>query len=78
MSNPQYDNTNTFSLFLNDRKREGKKDPDRTGTLNVDGIEYFLDAWIHKTQDGSQFLSGKIKRKDKQPATNAAAQSDEF
>ena len=39
-----YDNTNRFVLFKNEKKRDDK-DPDRTGTLNVDGVEYFIDGW---------------------------------
>ncbi len=58
---PEYDRTNTFILFLNDKKRNDK-DPDRTGTLNVDGIEYFMDGWIKQGKKGA-FLSGRIKAK---------------
>jgi hypothetical protein len=63
----QYDKTNTFAIFINDRKELGSKQPDRTGTINVDGVEYFMDAWLGKTQAGATYLQGKVKRKDKQP-----------
>ena len=63
----QYDKTNTFAIFVNDRKEAGSKQPDRTGTINVDGVEYFMDAWLGKTQAGATYLQGKVKRKDKQP-----------
>jgi hypothetical protein len=63
----QYDNTNTFIFSRNERKTEDKH-PDFTGKLNVDGVEYFMDAWIKERKDGAgKFFSGKIKRKDKQP-----------
>lgn len=57
----EYDKTNTFVLFINDREGPENK-PDRTGSLNVDGVEYFIDGWI---KDGSKgkFLAGRIKRK---------------
>lgn len=60
-----YDNTNRGVLFINDRK-ERDNQPDRTGSINIEGVEYFLDGWI---KDGSKgkFLSLSVKRKDKQP-----------
>ena len=59
-----YDNTNTFVLFINDKKTKDDDDrsPDRTGTLNVGGVEYFMDGWIRQGKKGA-FLSGKIKPK---------------
>ena len=68
-----YDNTNRGVLFVNDRKEPGSNKPDRTGTLNVDGVEYFLDGWIKKSQAGVPFLSVSVKRKDKQPGQQASA-----
>ena len=76
-----YDKTNTFVLFVND-KQGNEKRPDRTGTLNVDGIEYYIDGWI-KTGAKGQFLSGKIKPKNpdadgprRQATKGAAPESD--
>jgi len=57
-----YDNTNTFVLFVNDKKNNDKA-PDRSGTLNVGGVEYFIDGWIRNGKKGP-FLSGRIKLKD--------------
>ena len=62
----EFDNTNRGILFVNDKKAEGSKQPDRTGTLNVDGVEYFLDGWLKKSAAGKSFLSVSVKRKDKQ------------
>ena len=42
----EYDNTNKGALFGNTRKREGKKDPDLQGKLNIDGQERWLSAWF--------------------------------
>lgn len=69
MSN--FDNTNRGVLFVNDRKEPGSTKPDRTGSLNVDGVEYFLDGWIKKSNAGATFLSVSVKRKDKQPGQAA-------
>lgn len=42
----QYDNTNKGALFGNTRKREGKKDPDLQGKIDIDGTEFWLSAWF--------------------------------
>lgn len=64
MSN--YDNTNRGVLFKNDEKRSDKS-PDYSGNLNVDGVEFFLDAWVKEAQTGRKFMSVSVKVKDKQP-----------
>ena len=68
-----YDNTNRGVLFVNEKKEDGDKKPDRTGSLNVDGVEYFLDGWIKKSESGKTFMSVSVKRKDKQTSTPPAA-----
>lgn len=57
----QYDNTNRFVLFVNDRK-EDDNDPDRTGSININGVEYFLNGWLKKDKNGRQYLSGSSGR----------------
>lgn len=49
--NKQYDNTNKGVLFLNDRK-EKDTHPDRKGSINVDGKEYWLSGWNKETSRG--------------------------
>lgn len=66
-----FDNTNRGALFINDKKEPGDKKPDRTGSLNVDGVEYFIDGWLRKSQAGATFLSLSVKRKEKQAAKPA-------
>ena len=63
----EYDNKNRGVMFVNDRREPGSNKPDRTGTLNVEGVEYFLDGWIKSAKNGSKFLSVSIKRKEVQP-----------
>lgn len=67
----EYDNTNRGVLFVNNRK-ERDSQPDRTGSLNVGGVEYFIDGWLKKSRDGAQFLSLSVKQKDKQPSAAPA------
>ena len=68
-----FDNTNRGVLFKNDRKTDGDKKPEYTGSLNVDGVEFFLDAWLKVGKSGAKFMSVSVKRKDKQTAAPAPA-----
>lgn len=63
----QYDNTNRGALFKNDRKTK-ESQPGYTGSLNVDGVEYFLDAWLKEGKTGAKFFSVSVKRKEQQSA----------
>lgn len=76
-----YDNTNRGALFKNERK-EKETQPDYTGSLNVDGVEFFLDAWLKTADSGRKFMSVSVKRKDKQasapkPAPRSAPKADD-
>ena len=50
----QYDNTNRFVIFKNDRN-DTDTSPDYTGSLNVDGVDYWLDGWIKDGDYNSTF-----------------------
>ena len=65
----QFDNTNSGILSRNDR-RESEKHPEFTGTINVDGKDYWLSAWVKERKDGSgKFFSLSVRAKEsKQPA----------
>jgi len=67
-----YDNTNRGVLFKNKRKEQGDKKPEYTGSLNVNGTEFFLDAWLKTSQSGEKFMSVSVKQKDKQSETKPA------
>lgn len=41
-----YDNTNKGALFGNTRMRQGKKDPDLQGKLNIEGTDRWISAWF--------------------------------
>ena len=72
----QYDNTNRGSIWKNDKK-ETEKHPDFTGSLNVDGVEYWVSAWKRKPDANPKApaLSFSIKPKEQQPQ-QAAPQAD--
>ena len=65
----EYDNTNRGSIWKN-LKRETDKHPHLTGTLNVEGTEYWVSAWA-KDKEGNPKapeLTFSIKPKDQQSA----------
>jgi hypothetical protein len=59
----EYDNNNRGSLFKNDRKDDAKF-PDYKGSINVDGTDYWLSAWIKISKDGNKFMSLSVKNKN--------------
>ena len=59
----EYDNNNRGSLFKNDRKDDAKF-PDYKGSINVDGTDYWLSAWIKLSKDGNKFMSLSVKNKN--------------
>jgi len=73
----EYDNTNRGSLFKNDRKDDAKF-PDYKGSLNVDGVEYWLSAWIKLSKDGQKFMSLSIKNKNADASLNKKAKQQDF
>lgn len=61
----EYSNENRGSVWKNDRK-ESDKHPDFTGTINVEGVEYYLNAW-KKREDANPkapLLSFTVKKKE--------------
>lgn len=59
-----YDNTNSGAIFKNDRK-EKDTHPDYKGSLNVEGVEYWVSSWIKSGQKG-KFMSIALTQKDAQ------------
>ena len=47
---------NTGALFKNGRK-ESPEHPDHQGSLNVEGVEYWLSAWEKTSRSGEPYLS---------------------
>ena len=68
MSN--YDNTNRGVLFKNDRK-EKDTHPNMKGSINVEGVEYWVSAWTKEGQNG-KFISLSLTPKE---TTQTAAQA---
>ncbi len=73
MSDKQYDNRNKGVLFKNTDKRDDR-DPVYRGNINIDGKEFWLDAWLNKTKkDGSTYMSLLVKPKISAENKNAPA-----
>ncbi len=75
----KYDDTNRGAIWKNEKKREDKQDPDFTGSLNVDGHDYWVSAWRRK--DGAPAnapaLSFTVKRKDGKPQVTTKDDMDD-
>ena len=58
----EYDNTNTFVLFANDKDGNEKR-PDWKGKSNINGVELELAGWNRSGANGP-FISGSVKPKE--------------
>jgi hypothetical protein len=63
MPNKQYDDTNHGALFKNTEK-EDPKHADYRGEINVNGEQFWLNAWLRTSKKGTKFLSLSVKPKD--------------
>jgi hypothetical protein len=57
---------NTGSIWANDKK-ENDTHPDRTGSIMVNGVEFWLSGWLRKTKDGKPFMSLSVRPKTEAP-----------
>lgn len=62
----------TGSLFRNDRK-EKDNHPDYTGSVLIDGVEYWQSAWVKESNTGKKFFSQSFKRKEERRDAPASA-----
>lgn len=73
-----YDNTNSGALFKNDR-RTNDKQPNMRGSINVEGVEYWVSAWTREVKggprQGERMISMALQRKDDQPQQPAGGYS---
>jgi hypothetical protein len=67
----QYDNNLTGVLFKHD-KQGNEKRPDYKGSAEIEGVQYWVSAWIRDTAKG-KCLSMKYERKEQQAAPAPAA-----
>ena len=60
-----FDNTNRGSLFKNDKKTEDRH-PDMSGTINIDGTEFWISGWKKTSKAGTGFISLSVRPKQDQ------------
>jgi hypothetical protein len=70
----EFDNTNRGILTKNQNKSSDKH-PDLSGSLNVDGVDYWLSGWTKEGKSG-KFLSLSVKPKDAKPAKKQQVEDD--
>lgn len=59
------------SLFKNKRRTKSTH-PEYTGQAKLDGVEYWVSAWIKEKQDGEKYFSIAFTAKDDQSGTALA------
>ena len=66
MADKQYDSNLTGVLFKNDKDGNEKR-PDYKGSAEIEGVQYWVSAWIREGAKG-KFMSMKYEAKEKQSA----------
>lgn len=75
-----YDNTNTGMMMRNEN-REHDKQPEFKGSLNVNGQDFWVSAWVNTGKEGSKIegkkyfsikLTAKDAPRDSKPAASKA------
>lgn len=74
---------NSGSLFRNENRRPDKtrddgsvvKDAEYAGSAVIDGVEYFVDAWVNEAKTGKKYFGLRFKPKQPKaaPAPTKAA-----
>ena len=68
-----YDNTNSGILAKNLECDESRKQPQYRGSVNVEGVDYWISAWIQDGREGTKlegqkYFSMKLEAKQQQAA----------
>jgi hypothetical protein len=75
-----YDNTNS-GIMARAENRKTDKHPEFTGSINVEGVDYWLSAWVNEGKaggkmEGKKYFSIKINRKEGGTAASGRPASD--
>ena len=59
----QYDNTNKGVLFVN-KERDSDSKPNAKGSINIEGVEYWLSAWTNTDKNGNKYQKLSVQPKE--------------
>ena len=62
MSEQEYDNEKRGVLFRNEEKQK-ETSPDFKGSVTVEGVEYWLSAWVQQSRKGRKYFSLSLQEK---------------
>lgn len=54
------------ALFKNENKIPGSKQPDFTGSIKIEGVDYRLAGWMTESRGGTQYVSLKATTPEQQ------------
>ena len=69
-----YDNTNSGILAKNLDCDESRKQPQYRGSLNVEGVDYWVSAWIQEGREGTKLAGQKYFSMKLEPKQQQAQQ----
>jgi hypothetical protein len=72
----EYDNTNRGASFINNRKDKPTQ-PDLTGKINIEGVEYRISTWKQESPKAGKYLSHAVSRIEDQPTVVEQALQEE-
>ena len=68
----EFDQTNRGQIWGN-KDRKTDKHPTHTGSLNVEGVEYWISAWVGDKSKNQPALTFKIQKKEPKQSQQAPA-----
>jgi len=73
----EYDNTNRGSIWKNDKK-ETDNHPDFTGSLNVNGEDFWVSAWKRKPDANPKAPALSFSIKPKEPSQHDSQKANGY
>ncbi len=61
---------NSGALFKN-TKKEKETHPDYNGSVLINGVDYWIAAWLKESKSGTKFMSLSFKPKEGEPVKTA-------